>query len=136
MVGSGLLLVIPTLLCAVTRSFGALLALRAAQGVLIPGITAVSVAYAGDRFDRRRLPAVVGGIIAASVTGGLIGRVLGGFIASAAGWREASLPRGTATRSLDRSVSERARCQWPARPWLRSRRVPWAEIALAMAATA
>jgi len=89
MVGSGLLLVVPTALCALSRSFGALLALRAAQGLLIPGITAVSVAYAGDRFDRRKLPAVVGGIIAASVAGGLLGRVLGGFIASAAGWRGA-----------------------------------------------
>ena len=89
MVGSALLLVLPTALCALTRSFGDLLALRVAQGVLIPGITAVTVAYAGDRFDPRRLPAVVGGIIAASVTGGLLGRVLGGLIASAAGWREA-----------------------------------------------
>ncbi len=89
MVGSALLLVLPTSLCALTRSFGDLLALRVAQGVLIPGITAVTVAYAGDRFDPRRLPAVVGGIIAASVTGGLLGRVLGGLIASAAGWREA-----------------------------------------------
>ena len=88
MVGSALLLVIPTLLCALARSFGMLLTLRVAQGVLIPGITAVSVAYAGDHVGGRRLAAVVGGIIAASVTGGLVGRVAGGLIASAAGWRE------------------------------------------------
>ena len=87
MVGSGLLLAVPTALCALPRSFGALLALRVAQGVLIPGITAVSVAYAGDRVDRRRLPGVVGGIIAASVLGGLLGRVAGGAVASVAGWR-------------------------------------------------
>jgi MFS transporter, YNFM family, putative membrane transport protein len=87
MVASGLLLAAPTALCALARSFGALLALRVGQGLLIPGVTAVTVAYAGDRFDRRRLPAVVGGIIAASVMGGLLGRVLGGFVASAAGWR-------------------------------------------------
>ena len=87
MVGASLLLVVPTALCALARSFGALLAMRVAQGILIPGVTAVTVAYAGDRFDRGRLPAVVGGIIAASVMGGLLGRVLGGSVASVAGWR-------------------------------------------------
>jgi YNFM family putative membrane transporter len=87
MVGSGFLLVIPTLLCAEARSFGALLAFRFAQGVLIPGVTAVSVAYAGDHVERPRLPAVVGGIIAAGVAGGLLSRLLGGLIAAVAGWR-------------------------------------------------
>jgi MFS transporter, YNFM family, putative membrane transport protein len=89
MVGSALLLAVPTLLCALARSYPELLALRVAQGVLIPGVTAVSIAYVGDHFDGRRLPAVVGGIIAASVTGGLVGRVAGGLIASASGWRQA-----------------------------------------------
>ncbi len=97
MVGSGLLLAAPTALCALTHTFGSLLALRVAQGLLIPGITAVSVAYAGDRADRGRLPAVVGGIIAASVLGGLLGRVLGGLIASVAGWRQAFLFFGAST---------------------------------------
>lgn len=87
MVGSALLLVVPTLLCAFTRSFDALVALRAVQGLLIPGVTAVSVAYAGDHVDVARLPAVVGALIAASVTGGLTGRVVGGLVASVAGWR-------------------------------------------------
>ncbi len=89
MVASALLLTIPTALCAVTRTFGGLLLLRAAQGILIPGVTGVSVAYAGDQLPARRLPAVVGGIIAASVLGGLVGRVAGGLIASVAGWRTA-----------------------------------------------
>ncbi|MFL5272566.1 MAG: MFS transporter, partial [Anaeromyxobacteraceae bacterium] len=51
------------------------------------GVTAVSIAYAGDRVERSRLTVVVGGIIAASVAGGLVGRVAGGLIASALGWR-------------------------------------------------
>jgi MFS transporter, YNFM family, putative membrane transport protein len=87
MVGAAALLAIPTALCAATDGFGALLAFRAAQGVLIPGVTAVSIAYAGDRGERSRLTVVVGGLIAASVAGGLVGRVAGGLIASALGWR-------------------------------------------------
>jgi MFS transporter, YNFM family, putative membrane transport protein len=87
MVGAAALLAVPTALCAATRAFAPLLALRAAQGALIPGVTAVSIAYAGDHVDRRRLTVVVGGIIAASVAGGLLGRVAGGLVASFAGWR-------------------------------------------------
>jgi MFS transporter, YNFM family, putative membrane transport protein len=89
MAGSLALLAIPTLGCAFAPSFGALVALRAAQGLLVPGMTAVVVAYAGDLFPARRIPAVVGGIIAASVTGGLIGRLASGLVAEAFGWRAA-----------------------------------------------
>jgi YNFM family putative membrane transporter len=86
MAGSTALLAIATLACAFAPSLGALVALRAAQGALVPGMTAVSVAYAGDRFRERDLPAVVGGIIGASVVGGLTGRVLAGAIAARLGW--------------------------------------------------
>ncbi len=89
MAGSTALLSIATLACAFAPSLGALVALRAAQGALVPGMTAVSVAYAGDRFRERDLPAVVGGIIGASVVGGLVGRVLAGAIAARLGWHAA-----------------------------------------------
>ncbi len=89
MAGSTGLLAIATLACAFAPSFDALVALRAVQGGLVPGMTAVSVAYAGDRFRERDLPAVVGGIIGASVVGGLVGRVVAGAIAARFGWRAA-----------------------------------------------
>jgi YNFM family putative membrane transporter len=89
MAGSLALLALPTLGCAAAPTFGALLALRAAQGLLVPGMTAVSVAYAGDVFPLRRIPAVVGGVIAASVAGGLAGRLFSGLVADAYGWRAA-----------------------------------------------
>jgi YNFM family putative membrane transporter len=89
MAGSLALLALPTLGCALAPTFGSLLALRAAQGLLVPGMTAVSVAYAGDLFPARRIPAVVGGIIAASVAGGLAGRLFSGLVADAFGWRAA-----------------------------------------------
>lgn len=89
MAGATALLSLATLACAFAPTFGALVALRALQGALVPGMTAVSVAYAGDRFHVRELPGVVGGIIAASVVGGLLGRVLSGSIAARLGWRAA-----------------------------------------------
>ncbi|HEY6099524.1 MAG TPA: MFS transporter [Anaeromyxobacter sp.] len=83
------LLALATLACAFARTFGALVVLRALQGLFVPGMTAVSIAYAGDRFHVRELPAVVGGIISASLVGGLLGRVLAGAIAAHLGWRTA-----------------------------------------------
>jgi YNFM family putative membrane transporter len=87
MAGATALLALATLACAFAPTFGVLVALRALQGLFVPGMTAVSVAYAGDRFHVRELPAVVGGIISASLVGGLLGRVLAGGIAARAGWR-------------------------------------------------
>ena len=81
MVWSCALLALPTLLCALAPSFPLLLFGRTVQGLLIPGVTAVAVAYIGDQFDAAGLGAVVGGFIAASVAGGLIGRVGSGLIA-------------------------------------------------------
>jgi MFS transporter, YNFM family, putative membrane transport protein len=89
MVGSLSLLVLPTLACAVAGDFRQLLAFRALQGLLIPGVTAVVVAWAGDHYGARDLRAAVGGVIAASVAGGLLGRVASGLVAERWGWRAA-----------------------------------------------
>jgi MFS transporter, YNFM family, putative membrane transport protein len=91
MVGSLALLVIPTLACALSRDLRQLLAFRALQGLLIPGVTAVTVAWAGDHYAPRDLRAAVGGVIAASVAGGLWGRVASGLVAEHLGWRAAFL---------------------------------------------
>ncbi|WP_322487312.1 MFS transporter [Chloroflexus sp.] len=87
MVGSALFLALPTLLCALAPSFELLLAGRALQGLCIPGLTAVAVAYLGDRLPATDLGRAVGGWIAANVAGGLSGRVVGGLISDGFGWR-------------------------------------------------
>ncbi len=89
MVGAMLLLGAPTLLCALTPSFRVLVALRALQGILIPGMTAVSVAYIGEELPVEEVGPAVGGLIAASVAGGLLGRVGSGAVAAHLGWRAA-----------------------------------------------
>jgi YNFM family putative membrane transporter len=89
MVWSCVLLVVPTLLCALAPSFGSLLLLRALQGVLIPGVTAVSVAYIGDQFSVADIGGIIGGLVSAAVVGGLLGRVASGLIADFVHWRAA-----------------------------------------------
>jgi YNFM family putative membrane transporter len=85
------LLALATAACALAPSLPALVALRALQGLFVPGMTAVSVAYAGDRWGAAELRVVVGGLIAASVVGGLLGRVGAGAITAHADWRTAFL---------------------------------------------
>ena len=87
MVTSCLLLVVPTMLCALAPSFKALMFLRALQGLLMPGVSAVAVAYLGDYYAGADLGPKVGGWIASSVAGGLSGRVLSGLIADWIHWR-------------------------------------------------
>jgi YNFM family putative membrane transporter len=81
------MLVLPTLLCAFAPSFGTLLVFRALQGLCIPGITAVAVAYVGELVEPRAIGSAVGGWIAATVAGGLTGRVMSGMITDLFGWR-------------------------------------------------
>jgi len=97
MVGALLLLLVPTLGCAAARTFPELVILRAIQGLLIPGVTAVAVAWAGDHYAPAQLRTSVGAVIAASVAGGLLGRVASGFAAERGGWRSAFLVSAVVT---------------------------------------
>ena len=85
-VASCFLLAVPTLLAALAPTFGVLLALRALQGLLIPGLTAVAVALLGDHFRGADLPPRVAAWIGASVVGGLTGRVVSGYLAAWLDW--------------------------------------------------
>ncbi len=97
MVGSCAALAVPTLLCAVAPTFPALVALRALQGLLMPGVAAVAVAYLGDEYAGAALGPAVGSYVAASVLGGLTGRVVSGWIASRFDWRTPFLVFGVLT---------------------------------------
>lgn len=97
MVGSCLLLALPTLLCAFAPSFRWLLLGRALQGLCIPGLTAVAVAYLGDTVAPQALGRSVGMWIAANVAGGLTSRVASGLITDFLGWRMAFVSFGLLT---------------------------------------
>ena len=97
MVWSCALLALPTFLCSGAPTLPLLVLLRGAQGLLLPGVTAVAVAYLGDQFSGPRLGPAVGGWVAASVLGGLTGRVGGGWIASHSSWRTPFVVFGVVT---------------------------------------
>jgi YNFM family putative membrane transporter len=83
---SSFLLVIPSLLMAVTDSFALALLWRAVYGLFIPGVTAVIVAYCSEEFPAGKRGRVLGIYVSATVMGGLLGRVIAGPIAEAYSW--------------------------------------------------
>lgn len=80
-------LAVATAACAWAPSLFALLALRALQGLFVPAVSAVAVAYLYEDFAAENPAFLVGGYVASSVLGGLGGRVLGAWIADTYGWR-------------------------------------------------
>ncbi len=115
MVTTLFLLGIPTLLCAVAPSFPVLVVFRGLQGALIPGVTAIAVAYLGDAYPVEELGPKVGGWIAASVAGGLIGRVVSGLLADWTNWRAPFLLFGVLTLAAAAGLA-RELPRAPARP--------------------
>ena len=83
------LLVLPTIFIALSPSLAQLVAWRFVQGLCLPPIFAVIVAYIGDEWPRGEVAGVTSVYMAASGLGGFLGRFLSGQIADYWGWRAA-----------------------------------------------
>jgi predicted MFS family arabinose efflux permease len=81
------LLVVPTALIGAAQTLDQIVALRFIQGLLLPPVFAVAVAYIGDEFPRERIAAVTATYTTGSVLGGFLGRFLAGWICDYGGWR-------------------------------------------------
>jgi len=82
-------LTVPTVLIALAPDVPALIALRFVQGLLIPPIFVVIVAYIGEEWPRAEVPGIVGLYVAGSSLGGVSGRLVTGILADLFGWRGA-----------------------------------------------
>ncbi|MBS0339115.1 MAG: MFS transporter [Proteobacteria bacterium] len=78
-----------TLACGAANSYGALLAARASVGLGEAGYAPAGAAILGGIFPRRLHSAVFGAFQAAGVVGGILGVVLGGWLAARYGWKAA-----------------------------------------------
>lgn len=85
-VGCTLLLALPTLFSALADSLGTLLLLRVMQGLLLPGVTAITLTYLAEAAPPKRLNSYLGGYIAATVLGGILSRLLAGTITHWLDW--------------------------------------------------
>lgn len=85
--GACLLLSLPTLLVADSRSLEALLAWRFLQGLLLPFIFTVTVAYLGEEVQGAEGLRLAGLYSIGCILGGFGGRFVAGIAAELAGWR-------------------------------------------------
>jgi YNFM family putative membrane transporter len=86
---SSALLVVPSLGLALAPSFGVLLAMRALQGLCMPGLLTVGVPYVTEAFGARIGARAMGLYVSSLVLGGLVGRVGVALLTSLVGWRPA-----------------------------------------------
>ena len=84
---------VPTLLAATAHSLSTLIFWRFMQGVFVPGVIAVMIAYINEEFAGRT-GAVMSAYVAGTVFGGFLGRFLTGIIAAYWDWHAAFIVLG------------------------------------------
>jgi MFS transporter, YNFM family, putative membrane transport protein len=81
------LLAIPTALAATSTSLHALIFWRFAQGLFVPGVIAVMLAYVNEEWAGPGVGRAMSSYVAGTVVGGFLGRYLSGVIATHWHWR-------------------------------------------------
>jgi predicted MFS family arabinose efflux permease len=85
------LLVIPTALAATSTSLRALIFWRFAQGIFVPGVIAVMLAYISEEWAGRGVAHAMSSYVAGTVLGGFLGRFISGVVATRWSWRASFL---------------------------------------------
>jgi predicted MFS family arabinose efflux permease len=85
------LLAIPTALAATSTSLAALIFWRFAQGLFVPGVIAVMLAYINEEWAGRGVGRAMSSYVTGTVIGGFLGRFLSGIIAAHWQWRASFL---------------------------------------------
>jgi MFS transporter, YNFM family, putative membrane transport protein len=80
-------LAVPTVMVGLATSLSALIFWRAVQGLVLPPIFAVTVAYIGDEWPRQEATTAAGIYSSGSSLGGFSGRLVTGLLADLVGWR-------------------------------------------------
>jgi predicted MFS family arabinose efflux permease len=86
-----LAVVIPMGLIALATSLEGMIVWRFLQGMLLPPIFAVAIAYVGDEWPTAEVPTVAGLYITGASIGGFAGRFVPGVLADLIGWRSGFL---------------------------------------------
>lgn len=103
-VAGALALVLPTLGIALVDTLPAILVLRFLQGLCMPAIFTVTVAYVGEEWPAREMPGVIGLYTSGTALGGVFGRLLTALAADSLGWREAFLLLGAVNLAAALSI--------------------------------
>lgn len=90
-------LAVPSALAATASDLGQLIVWRFLQGVFVPGIIAVTIAYISEESPRHSVGATMAVYVTGTVVGGFAGRYFAGIAATHWGWRSAFLGIGAFT---------------------------------------
>lgn len=90
-VAAMLALVVPTALVGLSTTLHGIVFWRFVQGLLLPPVFAVTIAYVGDELPAAEATSVTGIYLSASSFGGFLGRLLPGMLAETIGWKGAFL---------------------------------------------
>jgi YNFM family putative membrane transporter len=85
----GVVVGLASALCALAPSLPVLVGLRFIQGLFIPALTTCLAAFLARSLPAEKLNVVMGSYVAATVAGGLAGRLIGGGFHPWPGWRAA-----------------------------------------------
>jgi len=87
-------LTVPMLLAATSPNLHALIAWRFLQGLFVPGIAAVMIAYIGEEWAGPRVGSAMAAYVSGTVMGGFLGRFLSGLVTAHFSWRTAFVVLG------------------------------------------
>ncbi len=99
------LLGLTTLIGATAPSLHWLIFWRFLQGLVTPGVFAITVAYINDEWPAQRVGAAAGAYVSGTVIGGFSGRALSGLAAEYVGWRWAFVIAGVASMFIALALS-------------------------------
>lgn len=88
-VAATLIVAVPTIMAALAPTLGALIFWRFVQGLVLPPIFAVTIAYIGDEWPAHEATAAAGVYTSGASLGGFSGRFVTGILSDLFGWREA-----------------------------------------------
>jgi YNFM family putative membrane transporter len=78
---------VPTLLAATSPGLHALIFWRFLQGLILPGIFAITITYVGEEWEHHSVPLVMSIYVSGTALGGFVGRLTAGLTAERLNWR-------------------------------------------------
>jgi predicted MFS family arabinose efflux permease len=99
-VWAAVLLVIPSTLAAGAKTFDALVLWRFMEGLMLPFIFTVTIAYIGDETSGPGTAKLAGTYMAGTISGGFSGRLVSGLVTQAWGWRAGLLAVAVVTLAM------------------------------------
>jgi MFS transporter, YNFM family, putative membrane transport protein len=88
---------IPTLLAATAATLNELIFWRFVQGLIAPGIFAITIVYITEEWNSSNVAVVMSVYVGGTALGGFIGRIISGFVAEHFRWQGAFLVLGVVT---------------------------------------